>query len=45
MPDLISGGKSFTSTELTLVVNAGDKLYATGSIPQGLLITVSGVYF
>lgn len=45
MPDLIAGGKSFTSTELTLVVNAGDKLYATGSIPSGLLLTLSGVYF
>lgn len=45
LPDLISGGKSFNSTELTLVVNNGDKLYATASIPNGLLFTASGVYF
>lgn len=45
LPDLISQGKSFNSSELTLVVNSGDKLYATGSIPNGLLLTASGVYF
>lgn len=45
MPDLIAQGKSFDSKDLTIVVNAGDKLYATGSIPNGILLTVSGVYF
>jgi hypothetical protein len=45
LPDQISQGKSFSSSELTLVVNSGDKLYVTGSIPNGLVFTASGVYF
>jgi hypothetical protein len=34
---------SLSLIDLTLVVNPGDKLYATGSVPNGLLITISGV--
>jgi hypothetical protein len=34
---------SVTLLDLALVVNAGDKLYATAAVPSGLLLTVSGV--
>lgn len=34
---------SITLIDLALVVNAGDKIYCTAAVPNGLILTISGV--
>ena len=35
--------KTIQSHDVTIVVNPGDTIYASASIPGGILLTISGV--
>lgn len=42
-PEISITEKSFQNHDTTIVVNAGDKIYASASIPGGIVLTISGV--
>lgn len=42
-PDQFVAERTTEIRDLSLVVNAGDRLYITGAIPESLIATVSGV--
>lgn len=42
-PDLSIPEKTVENKEMSLVVNAGDKLYITAAVPNSIIATVSGV--
>ena len=35
--------KTIESHDVTIVVNPGDRIYASASIPGGIVLTISGV--
>lgn len=42
-PDIAISEKSSSSRDVTIVVNPGDKIFASASIPNGVVLTISGV--
>jgi hypothetical protein len=42
-PEISLREKSIDSQNVTIVVNPGDKIYASASIPGGIVLTISGV--
>ena len=42
-PDMAINDKTINSFDVTIVVNPGDTIYASASIPGGILLTISGV--
>ena len=42
-PDMAITDKTIESHDVTIVVNPGDRIYASASIPGGIVLTISGV--
>lgn len=42
-PDMSITDKTIESHDVTIVVNPGDTIYASASIPGGIVLTISGV--
>lgn len=42
-PDIAITDKSTQSYDVTIVVNPGDRIFASASIPGGVVLTISGV--
>lgn len=42
-PDIAITEKTTDSKDVTIVVNPGDKIFASASIPGGIVLTISGV--
>lgn len=42
-PDMAITDKTIESHDVTIVVNPGDTIYASASIPGGIVLTISGV--